>query len=52
MCQEDACTNAVVNESIIENKLKCFGQIKMINDSRLVKQMYSGEGVGNLLVDK
>src|SRR5678816_1585400 len=36
-----------VNERINESTLRWFGHMKRMNDSRLVKWMYSGECVGN-----
>src|SRR5678815_4614790 len=36
-----------VNERIIESMLRWFGHVERMNDSRLVKRMYSGECVGN-----
>src|SRR5678815_3382180 len=37
----------VVNERINENMLRWFGHVESVNDSRLVKRMYSSECVGN-----
>src|SRR5678816_3380272 len=36
-----------VNERINESMLRWFGHVERVNDSRLVKRMYSGECVGN-----
>src|SRR5678815_4314459 len=36
-----------VNERINESMLRWYGHVKRMNDSRLVKRMYSGECVGN-----
>src|SRR5678815_4553858 len=36
-----------VNERINESTLRWFGHVERMNDSRLVKRMYSGECVGN-----
>ena len=36
-----------VNERINESMLRWFGHMERMNDSRLVKRMYSGECVGN-----
>src|SRR5678815_4819944 len=36
-----------VNERINESMLRWFGHVERMNDSRLVKRMYSGECFGN-----
>src|SRR5678815_4666944 len=36
-----------VNERINESMLRWFGHVERMNDSQLVKRMYSGECVGN-----
>ena len=36
-----------INERINESTLRWFGHVERMNESRLVKRMYSGECVGN-----
>ena len=36
-----------INEIIHENSVRWFGHMERMDDSRLVKRMYSGECAGN-----